>query len=309
MDIRKFINVDKKNKVVLNPTSSSNSVNNSGDKITVNQTTNTEINQSPAPVIIEFGATEQAFASVKTAIATVKENQEVSSSRSINSSGENLPKPKDAEQPLPKRRKTDQDFPWILRKSDGFYCGICVKHGQSNSSSNGVWVNQPFTRSRDLYERAKKHNDSQCHKFSSEKDKSARAAEDGNISVIKQVKSFKADQEIGDKQVMLTFFDAAYFLFKNEISYTTIWNSLLSLLNRSDFSLRINNFQKSRPKNASYTSTDSITGILHAISEVIQRKIFCNLGNSVQTFSYFTLMADEATTQRNETVLSICARF
>lgn len=212
------------------------------------------------------------------------------------------------EELAPKKRKVTSEIlhTWIERRPDGLYCKLCIKFGCSSSTSGGVWTIKPFLRYKDLNERAERHANSDSHKLAIEKQKT----KDKDIhSVINLVKSAAANQQISDKDVMLKFFDAAYFLFKNEIAHTTNWEQLLQLISRTDFSGRVLSFISSRPLNATYTSSTTVTEIMQCISTVINKMCSKSLKNSIAKFGFFSLMADEGTNIKNEAVVSICVRY
>ena len=104
-------------------------------------------------------------------------------------------------------------------------------------------------------------------------------------------------------------FDAAYFLFKNEIAHTTNWQALLTLLGQTDFSGRIQSFLSTRPRNATYQSTTAISDILQSLSVALDTQLTSRLQMSVEKLGMFALMSDEETNIKNEQVLSTCVRY
>ena len=134
-------------------------------------------------------------------------------------------------------------------------------------------------------------------------------SDDINQSFINQLRSFANEKSISDKDVMVKLFDAAYFLFRNEIAHTTNWEPLIKLLGRMDFSGRIQKFVDNRPRNATYQSTTSVTQILESISFALDEQIVSDLKISLHKFNFFSIMADEETNVQTKQVVSICVRY
>ncbi len=197
---------------------------------------------------------------------------------------------------------------WILRLDSGLYCSCCMEFGVINQSNKGVWINKPFTALKKLSIATKKHASSILHKnamFASQ------LAADSRLhgTVVGQTAAHAAVKSIGDKEVLKKLVHAAYFLLKEEISHTTNWQCLLTLLGECDFSGRIQKFLDCRPRNATYQSSTSITEFLDSISAVLDDQLCNRIKQSIAKFGVWSLMADEATNINNAQVVSVCVRY
>jgi hypothetical protein len=168
-------------------------------------------------------------------------------------------------EPVKKRKSTYDVYEWIVRIESGLFCKYCREFASSNQSNKGAWIVEPFTRVRDLYERATKHNMSQGHKNAAQAYRAhPYTAEAG--SVVQQLTVAANNQNVSEKEVMIMVIRAAYFLFKNEVPHTTNWEALLNLLSQTDLSGRIAGFFVGRPRNATYKSTRAIRHFARVIS-------------------------------------------
>jgi hypothetical protein len=199
---------------------------------------------------------------------------------------------------------------WLIRRRDGLYCTVCQKFGIVNQSNQGVWTEKPFTNLKKLYFSTEKHASSSSHTHSVFMSHLyERAQNTGRGHVCDQARAHAAERAISDKEVLKKLFCAAYFVFKEEIAHITNWEPLLQLLGESDFSGRVKSFLKTRPRNATYQSSTSITEILESISAALDDKLTEQLRQSIGKFGTWALTADEETNVKNQQVLSVCARF
>ena len=208
------------------------------------------------------------------------------------------------------RNNTALRHQWITRTADGFYCTYCKLFSVHNQSNQGVWIDKPFTKRKKLYLAADKHSESALHKqavLTAKLSESANSGAKGDVA--NQCRAYAAERAVTDRDVLRKLFHAAYFLFKNEISHTTNWQSILQLMSDTDFSCRIETFLASRPRNATYQSATSITGFMESISAALDEKLVSNIAASISKFGFYSLMADEETNMANEQVLSVCVRF
>jgi hypothetical protein len=128
-------------------------------------------------------------------------------------------------------------------------------------------------------------------------------------NVMEHINSAANRQNVSDKQVLLTLFRAAYYLFKHEIAHTTNWDSLLNLLADADFSGRLQQFFAGRPRNCTYRSSNAIVDILEACSTTLDSKNSTLIKCSLEKFGYFAVMADEETNINTDQILSVCVRY
>ncbi|CAF4345253.1 unnamed protein product, partial [Rotaria sordida] len=92
-----------------------------------------------------------------------------------------------------------------------------------------------------------------------------------------------------NRQRFSDLLDGAYFLFKHERPHTTLYELLLEVLTKIDHSKKLSTFFDKCKKNGSYDSTATVTELLEATSEVIDKQILTKIRES----RIISIMADE----------------
>jgi TolA-binding protein len=90
-------------------------------------------------------------------------------------------------EPVKKSKSAYHVYEWIVRTEAGLFCKYCSEFASSNQSNKGAWIAEPFTRVRDLYERATKHNMSQGYKNAAQAFR-AHLYTTEPLSVVQQIK-------------------------------------------------------------------------------------------------------------------------
>ncbi|CAM4983833.1 unnamed protein product [Rotaria socialis] len=108
-----------------------------------------------------------------------------------------------------------------------------------------------------------------------------------------------------NRQRFSDLLDGAYFLFKHELPHTTLYEPLLEVLTKIDHSKKLSTFFDKCKKNGSYDSTATVTELLEATSEVIDKQILTKIRES----RIISIMADEGTDINHHQNLSICIRY
>ncbi|CAF3512118.1 unnamed protein product, partial [Rotaria socialis] len=108
-----------------------------------------------------------------------------------------------------------------------------------------------------------------------------------------------------NRQRFSDLLDGAYFLFKHELPHTTLYEPLLEVLTKIDHSKKVSTFFDKCKKNGSYDSTATVTELLEATSEVIDKQILTKIRES----RIISIMADEGTDINHHQNLSICIRY
>ena len=135
---------------------------------------------------------------------------------------------------------------------------------------------------------------------------SEQAANHQNVLQMQCFAAAKESEEkrIRNREILLKLIRSVYFLAKNHIPHTTTYGNLVELLIANGDEL-LKHHTEEGGRNAQYTSSFSATNIIEAIDFWIER----NLENSLNSSSYFTIMADECADVSSHEELSICCRW
>jgi len=206
------------------------------------------------------------------------------------------------------------DFPWLLSTDGGALCSICAEYYSSHelpSDHCGTFVHKPFndwrksTGSTAKNNKLLKHENSDIHKLAT----TVKVAKGTMTKLSRSVYSMIHAQTDEERKTNLNrladFFDAAYFLFRNEIPHTTNYRPLLELVSRLDGSNQMANFMASSPLNATYSSHFTVREVLESVSEWVTSGLI----QRVMSSPAIAVMADESTDLRTRNELSICLRF
>ncbi len=113
------------------------------------------------------------------------------------------------------------------------------------------------------------------------------------------------EQKKENRDRLSDLIDCCYFLFKNELPHATLYNPLLPLIGHLDHSSKLADFFQNCQKNATYDSTTSVTELLEATSEILEKNIL----KKIQQARVISIMADEGTDINRHGNLCICIRY
>ena len=178
-------------------------------------------------------------------------------------------------------------YPWLVPvESDGTVVGLqcqwCTTHSSERQRSrSGIWTTSPCTSLRkDCIEH---HSNSEVHARSAELELNReQAVRDGGI-----VMAFQ-QQVVAQRKAVIGALKVVYWLAKEEIAYTTKYESLLNLAQSlgcmylKDLCLG---------GNASYTSRQIIGEFLQCLATVVETEKMQQLKSS----PFYSLMTDEST--------------
>lgn len=205
------------------------------------------------------------------------------------------------------------DFTWLIYESNiGGFCSICRDYWKSTAAgysemltrTRGVFVTEPFTNWKcapGKSGRLQKHHISTYHKTATHN--LAFRQQEG--SVVQQLLNLNELERQENRERFGDLLEAAYFLFKNELPHTTLYESLLKLLSTVDHSQKLSSFFKNCQKNATYNSTTTITELLESTGEIIDEQI----SSKIRQAKIISIMADEGTDINHHQNLSICIRY
>lgn len=204
-------------------------------------------------------------------------------------------------------------FPWLVYEPNiGGFCTACRNYWKSGTPSfhemeqktKGVFVSVPFTNWKNApgnSGRLTRHTLSEFHRIAIENDRFR--TQEG--SVANQLLCVSESQKRENRDRLGDLLDCSYFLFKNELPHTTLYNSLLQLVAHVDHSGKLVDFFTNCKKNASYDSTTAITELLAATNEVIEKN---NL-DQIRKARVISIMSDEGTDINRHGNLCICIRY
>lgn len=203
--------------------------------------------------------------------------------------------------PCKQKKSTFAKHPWIQRTDEGYFCQICCQYGLQ--SSVGTWITEPLPlKSSDkLYLKSDKHASSQKHQMALH----AANMSHSSTGIATQLTVAANAAAVKDSGVMMQLFRTAYYMFKSEMSHTTLWRDTVSNVAACDSSGKISSYLKKCPANAHYLSTKSITSILEAFGTTME-SVLCN---KLVGCKEFAVMADESTDINGVEELSLCVRY
>ena len=151
-----------------------------------------------------------------------------------------------------------------------------------------------------LCTKAAKHNKSRAHQKATEGVKLAKTSLN-----VQELINVHSQTQIEEKQIYLKcLMRLAYFLFKNEIPYTTNWKALVNTAFSVDLSDKLNSCILSFGKNVNYLSSKSITIFLNCFGKALERKFI----NDFKNITNYSIMCDDAKSIKNENILSVYIR-
>lgn len=203
--------------------------------------------------------------------------------------------------PCKQKQSTFVKHPWIERTGEGYLCQICRQYGLP--STVGTWITEPLPlKSSDkLYLKADKHASSDKHQMALHAANMSRSG----TSIATQLTVAANTAAVKDSDVMKQLFRTAYYMFKSEMSHTTLWRDTVSNVAACDSSGKISSYLKNSPANAHHLSTKAITSILEAFGTTIESV----LRNKLAGCKEFAIMADESSDINGVEELSLCVRY
>ena len=210
--------------------------------------------------------------------------------------------------------------PWYSERYDwleyepnvGGFCRVCraywtkstPSYREMERKSMGVFISVPFTNWRKApgeTGRLMKHARSEHHGIAVENQIFRR--KEG--SVFDQLSTVSEVQKRENRERVNDLIKCSYFLFKNELPHTLLYNRLLQLATDMDHSGKISEFFGNCKRNATYDSATSVTEFLESTSEIIERDLLIKVRNA----RVITIMSDEGTDINRHGNLCICLRF
>lgn len=206
-----------------------------------------------------------------------------------------------------------EKFPWLIYESNtGGFCKLCRNYWKPDipmfrdmeQKIKGVFISIPFTNWKNApgeNGRLMRHSRSQFHLIALENDKFRH--QEG--SILNQLITVSEQQKKENRDRLYDLLDCCYFLFKNELSHTTLYNPLLQLVSRLDHSSKLADFFQNCQKNATYDSTTSITEFLEATNAILEKNIL----QKIRQARVISIMSDEGTDINRHDKLCICIRY
>ncbi|CAF4880233.1 unnamed protein product [Rotaria sp. Silwood1] len=124
-------------------------------------------------------------------------------------------------------------------------------------------------------------------------------------SVLQQIVTVSETQKKENRDRLSDLLDCCYFLFKNELPHTTMYDPLLQLIGRLDHSSKLADFFQNCKKNSTYNSTTSVTEFLESTNEILEQNIL----NKIRQSRFISIMSDEGTDINRHGNLCICIRY
>ncbi|CAM4984151.1 unnamed protein product [Rotaria socialis] len=143
-----------------------------------------------------------------------------------------------------------QKFPWLYYQPNvGGFCRLCRNYWKPGTplfrnmeqKTKGVFASIPFINWKKALGdngRLMKHSRSEYHLIALDNDKFRQ--QEG--SVLNQIVTVNEAQKQENRDRLSDLLDCSYFLFKNELSHTTLYEPLLQLISRLDHSSKIAGF-------------------------------------------------------------------
>ncbi|CAF5160865.1 unnamed protein product, partial [Rotaria magnacalcarata] len=162
----------------------------------------------------------------------------------------------------------------------GGFCRLCRNYWKPGTplfrnmeqKTKGVFASIPFINWKKALGdngRLMKHSRSEYHLIALDNDKFRQ--QEG--SVLNQIVTVNEAQKQENRDRLSDLLDCSYFLFKNELSHTTLYEPLLQLISRLDHSSKLADFIQNCHKNANYNSTTSVTELLEATNDILEKNI------------------------------------
>ena len=178
-------------------------------------------------------------------------------------------------------KKWEKDLPWLEYDENyqGAFCKICRKRNQySSQKTGGAWITKPFKNWKKAVEKMRAHANSDAHiRYSEAEVLAAKAEKEG--SILQQLRSITEEQRIKNRKGIKALLRCTHFIARNHIPHTTKkFAALVDLIVTSGKDLM--QFTERCARNATYTSTDTISDFLEALGlwvEEFQLKRLCKV--------------------------------
>ncbi|CAF3472719.1 unnamed protein product [Rotaria socialis] len=180
-----------------------------------------------------------------------------------------------------------QKFPWLYYQPNvGGFCRLCRNYWKPGTplfrnmeqKTKGVFASIPFINWKKALGdngRLMKHSRSEYHLIALDNDKFRQ--QEG--SVLNQIVTVNEAQKQENRDRLSDLLDCSYFLFKNELSHTTLYEPLLQLISRLDHSSK-----------------------LAATNDILEKNIL----KKIQQARVISIMSDEGTDINRHGNLCIC---
>ncbi|CAF1572938.1 unnamed protein product, partial [Rotaria magnacalcarata] len=198
-----------------------------------------------------------------------------------------------------------------ITTTSGFCCICCDYwkptvpiYSEMNTRTRSVFTTQPFANWKNAPGPSgtlQKHQESAYHRTTFQN----LLFRQTERSVAQKLFNVSELERQENRQRFSDLLEGAYFLFQHELPHTTLYEPLLEVLTKIDHSKKLSTFFDKCKKNASYDSTATVTELLEATSEVIDKQILTKIRESI----IISIMADEGTDINHHQNLSICTRY
>ena len=189
-------------------------------------------------------------------------------------------------------KKWEKDFPWLEydENHQGAFCQICRKREpRSLQKTGGAWITKPFKNWKKAVEKMQAHSKSDAHLKHVEAELlAARARTEG--SILQQLHTIGEEEKMKNRKAIKALLRCAHFLARNHIPHTTNFATLIDLI-VSCGGEDLKQFTERSERNATYTSTDSITDFVEALGLWVDESLL----EALRRADFYSLMADECT--------------
>lgn len=190
-------------------------------------------------------------------------------------------------------------------------CGLCIefasKSDDAHKKSRGAWTTVKVDNWKKALEKIKDHEQCPMHKLARElqlADKQTR--ESGGVLTVATAGHKKNQAVLKEKNrtILKKFLRTVYYLCKAKSAHFTNFQDVLELQieNGQD---DLQHFLDTAPKNANYTSHQTIEEYVVAIGIYLENDILKSLNSA----SYFSLLLDESQDINTVEEMSLCARW
>ncbi len=200
-------------------------------------------------------------------------------------------------------KKWEKQFLWLEYDENyrGAFCKTCRKYDHHPSQkTGGAWITKPFKNWKKAVEKMRAHAKSDTHIRRSEAELLATKKE---VSILEQLRSVTEEQRIRNRKGIKALLRCTHFLARNHIPHTTNFAALVNLIVSCGDDLK--QFTEKSARNATYTSTDSVSDFLEALGLWVEESQLKRLRKA----PFYSVMADECTDISTIEELSLCFRW
>ncbi len=123
------------------------------------------------------------------------------------------------------------------------------------------------------------------------------------VSILEQLRSVTEEQRIRNRKGIKALLRCTHFLARNHFPHTTNFAALVNLIVSCGDDLK--QFTEKSARNATYTSTDSVSDFLEALGLWVEESQLKRLRKA----PFYSVMADESTDISTIEELSLCFRW